>query len=340
MKAPPPAETHVVIAGAGISGMAAAMLLAEAGVRVTLCEAAPEAGGKAKSLRTADGHPTEHSLRVYADDYQTLLALFSRIPTGNAMTVLDNLVGVTAVRIFKDRSAGRPAAPVPLKRGRSTYARVVGKALEPLEHLGRIVVRSAMAIVGLAQRGVALRDIIHLSARSHSSALDVQGAESSRSWAISRMRSICNLSDKSPEVQRLFTALPRIFVAARPEAEAAAIAPVILKGMFHFPSCPPALNGAKASSIMMMNGPTSERMVDPWIRHLKNLGIDIHFNTRIDDLEFEDGRITALTSADGRKFACDYAILALPYATLREMGKSDHVKQFLPGVARRSCHST
>lgn len=53
---PSPADTHVVIAGAGIAGLAAAMILAEAGVRVTLCEAASEAGGKAKSLRLADGH--------------------------------------------------------------------------------------------------------------------------------------------------------------------------------------------------------------------------------------------------------------------------------------------
>lgn len=52
---PSPADTHVVIAGAGIAGLAAAMILAEAGVRVTLCEAASEAGGKAKSYvsRTA-----------------------------------------------------------------------------------------------------------------------------------------------------------------------------------------------------------------------------------------------------------------------------------------------
>ncbi len=31
----------------------------------------------------------------------------------------------------------------------------------------------------------------------------------------------------------------------------------------------------------MMDGPTSERMVDPWIRHLTRLGVDIHFNTRV-----------------------------------------------------------
>ncbi len=92
---PSPADTHVVIAGAGIAGLAAAMILAEAGVRVTLCEAASEAGGKARDLRLADGHPTEHSLRVYTDTYQTLLTLFSRIPTEHDRTApcQDNRVG-------------------------------------------------------------------------------------------------------------------------------------------------------------------------------------------------------------------------------------------------------
>ncbi|MCV7340301.1 putative oxidoreductase [Mycobacterium haemophilum DSM 44634] len=334
MKQSMPAETRVVIAGAGIAGMAAAMLLAEAGLRVTLCEAAPEAGGKAKSVRLADGHPTEHSLRVYTDSYQTLLRLFSRIPTENGMTVLDNLVGVTAVRVYKDRSMGKAAAPVPLERRRPTFLRAIGKAFDPLVQVGRISSRSVLAVVGLTQRGLALSDVIRYL-YAHLRLLWM-----CKERVVAELEDISyadylHLSRKSPDVQMYFSALPRIFVAARPNAEAAAIAPVILKGLFHYTGNPPALNGAKAHSIMMMNGPTSERMVDPWIRQLQNLGVDIQFNTRVSDLEFEDGRITALLSTDGRRFACDYAILALPYLTLREMAKPDHVKQHLPHLAQQ-----
>ncbi|BBX99238.1 hydroxysqualene dehydroxylase [Mycobacterium lacus] len=332
MKPPMPAETHVVIAGAGIAGMAAAMILAEAGVRVTLCEAAPEAGGKAKSLRLPDGHPTEHSLRVYMDNYQTLLALFSRIPTENGMTVLDNLVGVSPVRVYRDRSFGRAAAPVPLQRRRPTFPRIVGKVLEPLHQLGLIALRSAMVFVGMASRGVSPIDAIHYL-YAHLRLLWMCKERLVEELGDISYADYLRLSRKSSDVQSFFTALPRIFVAARPSAEAAAIAPVILKGLFHFTSRPPALNGVKAHSIMMMNGPTSERMIDPWIRHLQSLGVDIHFDTRVNDLEFDNGRITALTSADGRRFECDYAILALPYLTLREMAKSGHVRQHLPHLA-------
>ncbi len=332
MKTSMPAETHVVIAGAGIAGMAAAMVLAEAGVRVTLCEAAPEAGGKAKSLRRADGHPTEHSLRIYLDYYQTLLTLFARIPTQNGMTVLDNLVGVSAVRAYRHRAVGRVAATVPVQRRRPTLARIVGKVIDPLRQLGRIAVRSAMVIVGLAQRGVAPTDVLHYL-YAHLRLLWMCKERLVAELGDISYADYLQLGRKSPQAQMLFAALPRIFVAARPSAEAAAIAPIILKGLFHFTSCPPTLTEAKLPSVMMADGPTSERMVEPWLHHLRDLGVDLHFDTRINDLEFDDGRLTALISADGRRFACDHAILAVPYLTLRELATSTHVRHHLPQLA-------
>lgn len=328
-----PAQTHVVIAGAGIAGMAAAMILAEAGVRVTVCEAAPEAGGKAKSFRRADGHPTEHSLRIYLDYYQTLLALFLRIPTQNGNTVVDNLVGVNAVRVYRHRTFGRAAAPVALRRRGLRLRRLVAKVFEPLEQFGRMVLRSMLLVVGMAARGVSpVESLGYLYA--HARLLWMCPGRLVAELGDISYADYLQLSAKSRQAQTFFSALPRIFVAARPNAEAAAIAPIILKGLFHFTSRPPALDGAKAPSIMMMNGPTSERMIDPWIRHLRGLGVDIQFNTRINDLEFQDGRIAALVAADGRRLDCDYAILALPYLNLREVAGSDSAQQYLPHLAQ------
>jgi uncharacterized protein with NAD-binding domain and iron-sulfur cluster len=329
MKSKVPGQQHVVIAGAGMAGIAAAMILAEAGVRVTMCEAAPEAGGKAKSIRLADGHPTEHSLRIYTDTYQTLLSLFSRIPTEGGRTVLDNLVSVDAVRVYKHRSFGRPVAPAPLQRSASAFARIVGKAFGPHQHISRMLVKSLLLIVGLASRGVSPADSIRYL-YAHIRLLWMCGERQLTELSEISYADYLEFSKKPAHAQDFFSALPRIFVAARPNAEAAAIAPVILKGLFHFTSRPLALNGAQAPSIMMMNGPTSERMIQPWIRHLRNLGVDIHYDTRLEDLEFEDGRIKTLVSADGRRFDCDYAILALPYLMLRELGKSSHVNHHLP----------
>ncbi len=314
--------------------MAAAMMLAEAGLRVTTCEAAPEAGGKAKSLRLPDDHPTEHSLRIYTDSYQTLLTLFSRIPTENGSTVLDNLLGVSVIRTTTRGAIGRWAAPVALERQRPAFAQIVDKVAEPFRQLGQIIARSLMVTVGLSQKGVAPREIVHYL-YAHLRLL----------W-MCRERLFAELSDisyadylkfsrRSPRAREFFATLPRIYTAASPSAEAAAITPMVLKALFQLKgNGPQALNETKLPPIMMMDGPTSERMVDPWIRHLRNLGVDIHFDTRISDLEFEDGRVSALISADGRRFDCDYALLAVPYLTLHKMAKSDHVKQCLPKLAQ------
>ncbi len=70
----------------------------------------------------------------------------------------------------------------------------------------------------------------------------------------------------------------------------------------------------------------------PGFATLTRLGVDIHFNTRVGDLEFDDGRVT--TSSDGRRFACDYALLAVPYLTLRELA-SAHVKRYLPQLTQQ-----
>ena len=75
---------------------------------MTLCEAAAEAGGKAKSLRRADGHPTEHQSAHLFSPLSTLLSLLSRIPNGEGQTILDNLVNIGSVRVTSDGFIGRP----------------------------------------------------------------------------------------------------------------------------------------------------------------------------------------------------------------------------------------
>jgi 1-hydroxycarotenoid 3,4-desaturase len=66
---------HVAIVGAGIGGLAAAAVLAHDGMRVTLLERAPSAGGKLRTLdaggRAVDAGPTVFTLRPW---FEALLA--------------------------------------------------------------------------------------------------------------------------------------------------------------------------------------------------------------------------------------------------------------------------
>lgn len=84
---------HVVIAGAGIAGLAAAIALLTKGIGVTVLEKAPTPGGKMRQLdvegQLIDGGPTVFTMRWVFDE---LLA-----PTGRA---LSDLVQLTPTRIL------------------------------------------------------------------------------------------------------------------------------------------------------------------------------------------------------------------------------------------------
>ena len=59
---------HVIIIGAGPGGLAAAMLLASRGVRVTLLEKHPRVGGRTSTVSLTAGRPGEQAPRASGDD--------------------------------------------------------------------------------------------------------------------------------------------------------------------------------------------------------------------------------------------------------------------------------
>src|SRR3954453_20363125 len=65
---------HVLIAGAGLAGLAAAKYLADAGHQVTLLEKRPMAGGKVSSWQDAEGDWLESGLHVFFGAYRNLLS--------------------------------------------------------------------------------------------------------------------------------------------------------------------------------------------------------------------------------------------------------------------------
>lgn len=78
-----PIDVSAAVVGAGIAGCAAAVVLAERGVRVTLLEAAPRLGGRAGawSHELPDGtrHMIEHGFHAFFRQYYNLRALLRRV---------------------------------------------------------------------------------------------------------------------------------------------------------------------------------------------------------------------------------------------------------------------
>jgi hypothetical protein len=70
----------VVIIGAGISGLTVAHELVEKGFEVEVYEKDSVAGGMARSTRTSSGVPSEHSWRGYAPFYYNAFEIMSRVP--------------------------------------------------------------------------------------------------------------------------------------------------------------------------------------------------------------------------------------------------------------------
>jgi cytochrome b involved in lipid metabolism len=70
----------VIIIGAGISGLTAAHELVEKGFEVEVYEKGTVAGGMARSTRTAKDIPSEHSWRGYGPFYYNTFEIMSRIP--------------------------------------------------------------------------------------------------------------------------------------------------------------------------------------------------------------------------------------------------------------------
>lgn len=70
---------HVVVVGGGIAGVAAATVLAERGVNVTLCESTDRLGGRVSAWNTEDGRTMSRGFHAFFRQYYNLRALLKRV---------------------------------------------------------------------------------------------------------------------------------------------------------------------------------------------------------------------------------------------------------------------
>ncbi|WP_322095776.1 FAD-dependent oxidoreductase [Phycicoccus flavus] len=111
----PPGDRHVVVAGAGIAGLTAALALAERGVRVTVLEASGRLGGRVASwpVTLPDGSPSHMSRGFHAffRQYYNLRAVLRR--TDPTLERLRPLADYPLVRAGggADSFAGIPRTP-------------------------------------------------------------------------------------------------------------------------------------------------------------------------------------------------------------------------------------
>ena len=140
-------EQHVVVVGGGIAGLAAATILAERGVRVTLLEACEQLGGRVRAWPTedADGRTMSRGFHAFFRQYYTLRALLRRSDPG-----LDHLVPVPDYPLRRGDGLTDSFAALPPTPPLSLAAFVVRSPTFPLSALPTVHLPSALELVSVS----------------------------------------------------------------------------------------------------------------------------------------------------------------------------------------------
>jgi hypothetical protein len=267
---------RVTIVGGGIGGLTAAHELAERGFEVHLYERRGFLGGKAASVRTPKGQkllPTEHGFRFYPAWYRHLPDTMKRIPFRGrrdfaSATVYDNLVAVE-----KDLLAWYDRDPISVLMHFPRSAEQAKTLAGFAGDLGRLrLAPGEMAFFGHCMAKFAVMPEAERIAR----------LEPVTWW------DYLDADNKSQTYRDLIAATTRLMVAAKAqEASAYTIGKLALR----------TFSDALASVDRVLKGPTNEVWIDPWVEHLRGLGVTFHAGWELDSIELAHGekRIESVT---------------------------------------------
>ena len=293
--------SRVAILGGGVAGLTAAHELAERGFEVVVLEARDIPGGKARSLPVpgsgTDGRadlPAEHGFRFFPGFYQHLPDTMRRIPDGRG-TVLDNLVGAT--RILLAQAGGRnellAAAHLP-------------QSLEDLGVLSRFLYE---ALTGLGipphEHAVLMERLLTLL-----TSCDDRRYEQ---WELQSWWTFVGAEQRSVAFRKfLAEGLTRTLVAARAREISARTGGLILAQIVF------DLTRAGGRADRVLDAPTNEAWIDPWVARLRALGVDLRLDCPVGGIAVRDGRIDGVITPAGTVTA-DHYVAALPVEVMRTL---------------------
>ncbi len=293
--------TRVAILGGGVAGLTAAHELAERGFDVVVLEARAIPGGKARSLPvpgSATGGradlPAEHGFRFFPGFYQHVPDTMRRIPAGTE-TVFDHLTGAT--RILLAQAGGRneliAGAHLP-------------ESLEDLAVLSRFLFE-LMTSLGIPPQEHAWLMERLLTLLTSCDDRRYQQWELQSWW-------VFVAAEQRSEAFRKFLAegLTRTLVAARAREISARTGGLILAQLLL------DLTRAGGRADRVLDAPTNEAWIDPWVAHLRGLGVDLRLGTPVEGVTVRAGRISGVTTPAGTVTA-DYYVAALPVEIMRTL---------------------
>lgn len=291
----------VAILGGGVAGLSAAHELIERGYKVSVYEFKHIPGGKARSMPfvgsgTAGRRdlPGEHGFRLFPRFYRHVVDTLKRIPYENG-TVYDNLTEVTRLDI-------------------ATYTAPLLPLLAKIEFsLDNLLV----LIKDLFDNGLGLT-------------LDDMEQYGRKLWQImtscdERIRQEYNLIDwwefieaeqQSPAFQKIFAGFTKTLVACQSKvANTQTVGPVAVQMTLD-------ITTPGTSFVRLLNGPTNDKWIYPWLTFLQDQGLDYHLDTKVERINCIDGYIHSATiNKNGNllDIEADYFIAAFPVEVMGKM---------------------
>lgn len=305
------AGKRVAVLGGGMAGLTAAHELAERGFQVTVYER-NALGGKARSIpvaKTAAGGrgdlPGEHGFRFFPGFYHHVPDTMRRIPfPGNSNGVWDNLVAASEAKWL--RAGDRPDGFV------------FGIGPEPEQALTVDGLRRIL-MDRLYQRDVPPQELAYFVERVLVFATSSNERRFGQ-WEHVSWWEFLKADTKSQQYQKeLAAGMTRNLVAAKERvASTRTIGHMGEAFVWNVMG-----RGNDGAPDRVLNLPTNEAWIDPWILHLRSLGVRFAVGRTVEALEVERGRIAAARIRDRKhrrhRVEADWFVLAMPVERARRV---------------------
>ena len=313
----------VVILGGGVAGMSAAHELVERGFEVEVFERKSIPGGKARSIDAGPSTglvsysarakqarhanrplPGEHGFRFFPGFYRHIVDTMARIPYG-AGNVADNLVDTTELRVA---SFDRPSYLLPSEFPHSPTDL-------PLNLFAVLAVVSG-------QVGVSPEDTAFFATKLWEF---LTSCEERRLVELERINwwDFIEAGSRSSEYQKFFgNGITRSLVAAKARrASTKTIGDIFLQILFDIAT-------PQVAADRVLNGPTNDVWIDPWLKYLQSRGVRYHFDSEVRSIRCARGQVQGATISVGNRVleaTGDYFISALPVERMAEVLSADMV---------------
>jgi len=297
----------VVVLGGGVAGLSAAHELVERGFDVEVYEALSIPGGKARSIPVPGSGtlgpngmrkdlPGEHGFRFFPRFYSHVTDTMKRIPYGRDQTVFDNLVDTTRVQLAR---FDRP--PIEL----------ISRSPRTLDD-----VRILLGDLGQLYRGdleLSHDEIAFFAARVWQIVTSCHERRLNEYEKIGWWEFI-GAAERSPGYRTLLGhGITRSLVAAKADlASTKTIGDIFVQLLFDIVEPGP-------SSDRVLNGPTNDVWISPWLEYLLARGVRYHLDARVTAITCAQGRIQDVTvrrTETLQKVTGDYYVCALPVEDL------------------------